>query len=33
MQQYSIEQRTKKYGKGCGFLLFARKYKKQWIQD
>ena len=27
MTQYSIEPRTRKYG--YGFLLFARKYKKQ----
>ena len=29
MTQYSIEPKTRKYVKGYGFLLFARKYKKQ----
>ena len=29
MMRYSIEPRTRKYVKGCGFLSFARKYKKQ----
>ena len=29
MTQYSIEPETRKYVKGYGFLLFARKYKKQ----
>ena len=28
MMQYSVEPRTRKYVKGYGFLLFARKYKK-----
>ena len=28
MQRHSIEPRTRKYVKGYGFLLFARKYKK-----
>ena len=31
MQQYSIEPRTRKYVKGYGFLLFARKYEKQLL--
>ena len=31
MRRYSIEQRTKKYVKGYGFLLFARKHKKQLL--
>ena len=33
MPRYSIEPRTKKYVyvKGYGFLSFARKYKKQWL--
>ena len=31
MRQYSIEPRTKKYVKGYGFLLFAKKYKKQLL--
>ena len=31
MQQYSIKPRTRKYVKGYGFLLFARKYKKQLL--
>ena len=30
MQRYSIEQRARKYVKECGFLSFARKYKK-WL--
>ena len=29
MTEYSIEPRRKKHVKGYGFLLFARKYKKQ----
>ena len=29
MTQYSIDPRTRKYVKGCGFLSFARKYKNQ----
>ena len=29
MTRYFIEPRTRKYVKGYGFLLFARKYKKQ----
>ena len=29
MTQYSIEPRTRKYVKGFGFLLFARKYEKR----
>ena len=33
MERYSIEPRTRKYVKGCGFLSFARnifnKYRKQ----
>ena len=28
LRRYSLEPRTKKYVKGCGFLSFARKYKK-----
>ena len=32
MMRYFIEPRTRKYVKGYGFLLFARKYKK-WILD
>ena len=28
MPQYSIESRTRKFGKWYGFLSFARKYKK-----
>ena len=28
---YSGETRTKKYIKGYGFVSFARKYKKQWL--
>ena len=31
MQQYSIKQRTRKFVKGYGFILFARKYKKQFL--
>ena len=31
MMQYSIEPRTRKYVKGYGFLLFARKYQKQLL--
>ena len=35
MRSYSIEPRTTKYVKGCGFLLFARnlskKYRKQLL--
>ena len=31
MARYSIELRTRKYVKGYGFLLFARKYKKQLL--
>ena len=31
MTRYSIESRTRKYIKGYGFLLFARKYKKQLL--
>ena len=29
MTEYSIEPRRRKHVKGYGFLLFARKYKKQ----
>ena len=29
MSRYSIEPKTRKYVKEYGFLLFARKYKKQ----
>ena len=32
MRQYSIEPRTRKYVTGCGFLSFARKYRKQLFQ-
>ena len=31
MRQYSIEPRTKTYVEGYGFLLFAKKYKKQLL--
>ena len=31
MRQYSVEPRTKKYVKGYGFLLFARKHNKQLL--
>ena len=31
LRQYSIEPRTRKYVKGCGFLSFLRKYKKQLL--
>ena len=31
MARYSIEPKTGKYVKGYGFLSFARKYKKQWL--
>ena len=31
MRQYSIEPRTRKYVKGYGFLSFAIKYKKQFL--
>ena len=33
MMQHSIEteSRTRKYVKGCWFLLFARKYKRQLL--
>ena len=31
MRRYSIEPRTRKYVKGYGFLLFARKYKEQLL--
>ena len=31
MTQYSAEPRTRKYVKEYGFLLFARKYKKQLL--
>ena len=31
MWRYSIEPRTKKYIKGCGFLSFARKCKEQLL--
>ena len=31
MMQHSSETRTKKCVKGYGFLLFARKYKKQLL--
>ena len=31
MQQYSLEPRIRKYGKGYGFSSFARKYKKQLL--
>ena len=33
MTQYSIEPRTIKYIKGYGFLSFARKYKKQILDE
>ena len=29
MTRYTIELRTRKYVKVCGFLYFAGKYKKQ----
>ena len=32
MRRYSIEPRTRKYVKGHGFSLFARKYKKTIIE-
>ena len=32
-RQYSIEPKTRKYVKGYGFLLFARKYKKQFVKQ
>ena len=28
MRRYSTGPRTRKYGKGYGFLSFARKYKR-----
>ena len=31
MWRYSVEPRTRKYIKGCGFLSFARKFKKQLL--
>ena len=31
MRQYSIEPRTRKYGKRYGFLSFERKYRKQLL--
>ena len=31
MRQKSVEPRTRKYVKEHGFLLFARKYKKQFL--
>ena len=31
MRGYSIEPKTRKYIKRCGFLSFARKYKKQLL--
>ena len=31
MWRYSVEPRTGKYIKGCGFLSFARKCKKQLL--
>ena len=31
IQQYSIEPRIRKYVKGYGFLLLARKYKKRLL--
>ena len=31
MPRYSIEPGTRKYGKGYGFLSFARKYKNQLL--
>ena len=31
MHQYSKEPRTRKYVKGYGYLWFAWKYKKQWL--
>ena len=31
MRRYSIEPRTREYVKGCGFLSFAREYKKQLL--
>ena len=30
--RYSIEPRTRNYVKGCGFLSYARKYKKQLLE-
>ena len=33
MQRYSVEPRARKYIKWCGFLPFARKYKKQLLLD
>ena len=34
MRRYSIEPRTRKYVKGYGFLLVARKYEKKYqIKD
>ena len=31
MARYSTEPRTRVYVKGYGFLIFARKYKKQLL--
>ena len=31
MTRYSMEPKKRKYVKGYGFLLFARKYKKQLL--
>ena len=31
MMRYSIEPRTRNYVKRYGFLSFARKYKKQFV--
>ena len=31
MTRYSTEPRTRVYVKGYGFLIFARKYKKQLL--
>ena len=33
MRRYSIEPRTRKYVKGYGFLSFARKYRKQLMDN
>ena len=31
MRRYSTQQRTRKFVKRCGFLSFAREYKKQLL--
>ena len=31
MVQYSTKRRTRKHGKGYGFLLFARKHRKKFM--